>query len=257
MDNQYIKIRNLNKAYTRKEQSDVVVFQGIDLDIDQEEFVCFVGSSGCGKSTLLRIISGLDNNYDGVVEVAGKQVDKPDKNRGFVYQESRLFPWMSIEDNVRFVINGQSRDVSKKKARETLALVGLAHVQKAYPYELSGGMAQRANIARALVNAPELLLLDEPFGALDAFTKMQLQEELLKIKEKQKNTMLMVTHDIEEAVFLADRIVVLGGEPTAINEIIPNDISHPRDRNSIDFVNVKKKVLKYFKKNLFFEGKEK
>lgn len=168
------------------------------------------------KSTLLKIIAGLEKNDTGLVTVDGKEVNGPGMDRGMIFQEHRLFPWMSIEKNVQLGLKGLSKEEKTKLSDQYLELVKLSEFKKAYPSQLSGGMSQRAAIARSLVSQPEVLLLDEPFGALDALTKIELQEELLKIRERFHNTMLMVTHDIEEAVYLADRIVVMSARRDAL-----------------------------------------
>lgn len=251
MNNQdgYISVRNLQKKYTRIKQQDLLVLDDISFEIDKGAFVCIVGGSGCGKSTLLRLMSGLDSKYDGQIVIDNQLIRQPDRKRGVVYQEHRLFPWMTVEKNIRFVINNVKRDRIEEKVQSVIDLVGLKGFEAAYPKELSGGMAQRVNIARALVNEPEILFLDEPFGALDALTRIQLQKELLKIRQKQRNTMLLVTHDIEEAVFLADRIIVLGNRPAKILDIIEVDLPEVRDRSSELFLKIRKKVYKYFENN--------
>ena len=244
--NEYILVKDLRKIYTRKKHHDLLVFDSISFAVEKGEFICIVGGSGCGKSTLLRVMSGLDSDYEGDIIIDGEKVKKPDKRRGFVYQEHRLFPWMTVEKNVRFVINDGNEEENKKKVKEILELVGLKGFESAYPKELSGGLAQRVNIARALVNKPEILFLDEPFGALDALTRIQLQKELLVIRKKQKNTMLLVTHDIEEAVFLADRIIVLGNRPAEILDIVNVNLSETRERSSKEFQEIRKNIYKYF-----------
>ena len=203
-----LSIQNVNKSFTVDGQK-VDVLKDINLEVQEGEFIAIVGHSGCGKSTLLKIIAGLEKNDTGLVTVDGKEVNGPGMDRGMIFQEHRLFPWMSIEKNVQLGLKGLSREEKTKLSGQYLELVKLSEFKKAYPSQLSGGMSQRAAIARSLVSQPEVLLLDEPFGALDALTKIELQEELLKIRERFHNTMLMVTHDIEEAVYLADRIVVM------------------------------------------------
>ncbi len=191
-------------------------------------------------------MAGLDAEYEGEILIEDKLIKAPDKKRGFVYQEARLFPWLTVEDNIKFVINDGTEDEKDQRVKNIISLVDLDGAQKMYPKELSGGMAQRVNIARALVNGPEILFLDEPFGALDALTRMQLQNELLKVRKELKNTMLLVTHDIDEAVYLADKIIVLGNRPAKILDIISVDLGTERDRTSVEFLEVKKKVFKYF-----------
>ena len=244
--NDYIAVTNLYKQYTNQNQQKISVIDGVSFHIAKGEFICIVGGSGCGKTTLLRILAGLDTEYEGEVLVKGELVLGPSKNRGFVYQENRLFPWFTVWDNIRFVINEGTKEEQDEKIQKVIEMVGMEGFENAYPKELSGGMAQRVNIARALVNNPSVLLLDEPFGALDAFTKMQLQDRLLKIKHKRNSTMVFVTHDIEEAVYLADRIFILSDRPTSISSIVNIDLRLPRDRGGMDFVDYRKQIYKYF-----------
>lgn len=248
MDNQsgYISVKNLRKKYTRIKQPDIDVLDDISFDVDKGEFICIVGGSGCGKSTLLRLMSGLDPQYDGQIMIDHELIRRPDRKRGVVYQEHRLFPWMTVEKNIRFVMNDVKKDKIEGDVQRVIDLVGLKGFETAYPKELSGGMAQRVNIARALVNKPKILFLDEPFGALDALTRIQLQKELLRIRQKQRNTMLLVTHDIEEAVFLADRIIVLGDRPAKILDMVKVDLPEARDRSSESFLKIRKTIYRYF-----------
>ena len=238
-------IHDVNKSFVVNGQS-VDVLKDINLEIEEGEFVVIVGHSGCGKSTLLKMIAGLEKNDTGILSVDGKEVDEPGMDRGMIFQEHRLFPWMSIEKNVQLGLKGLSKEEKRKLSDQYLELVKLSEFKKAYPSQLSGGMSQRAAIARSLVSQPEILLLDEPFGALDALTKIELQEEMLKIRERFHNTMIMVTHDIEEAVFLADRIVVMSARPGRIKDVIKVELGKYRDRGSTDFTYYKKKIFDYF-----------
>ena len=240
-----LSIQNVNKSFTVYGQK-VDVLKDINLEVQEGEFIAIVGHSGCGKSTLLKIIAGLEKNDTGLVTVDGKEVDGPGMDRGMIFQEHRLFPWMSIEKNVPLGLKGLSKEEKTKLSDQYLELVKLSEFKKAYPSQLSGGMSQRAAIARSLVSQPEVLLLDEPFGALDALTKIELQEELLKIRERFHNTMLMVTHDIEEAVYLADRIVVMSARPGRIKDVIKVELGTYRDRGGSDFAHYKKKIFDYF-----------
>lgn len=238
-------IHDVNKSFIVNGQS-VDVLKDINLEIEEGEFVVIVGHSGCGKSTLLKMIAGLEKNDTGILSVDGKEVDEPGMDRGMIFQEHRLFPWMSIEKNVQLGLKGLSKEEKRKLSDQYLELVKLSEFKKAYPSQLSGGMSQRAAIARSLVSQPEILLLDEPFGALDALTKIELQEEMLKIRERFHNTMIMVTHDIEEAVYLADRIVVMSARPGRIKDVIKVELGKYRDRGSTDFTYYKKKIFDYF-----------
>ena len=240
-----LSIQNVNKSFTVDGQK-VDVLKDINLEVQKGEFIAIVGHSGCGKSTLLKIIAGLEKNDTGLVTVDGKEVNGPGMDRGMIFQEHRLFPWMSIEKNVQLGLKGLSKEEKTKLSDQYLELVKLSEFKKAYPSQLSGGMSQRAAIARSLVSQPEVLLLDEPFGALDALTKIELQEELLKIRERFHNTMLMVTHDIEEAVYLADRIVVMSARPGRIQDVIKVELGTYRDRGGSDFAHYKKKIFDYF-----------
>lgn len=240
-----LSIQNVNKSFTVYGQK-VDVLKDINLEVQEGEFIAIVGHSGCGKSTLLKIIAGLEKNDTGLVTVDGKEVNGPGMDRGMIFQEHRLFPWMSIEKNVQLGLKGLSKEEKTKLSNQYLELVKLSEFKKAYPSQLSGGMSQRAAIARSLVSQPEVLLLDEPFGALDALTKIELQEELLKIRERFHNTMLMVTHDIEEAVYLADRIVVMSARPGRIKDVIKVELGTYRDRGGSDFAHYKKKIFDYF-----------
>lgn len=243
----YVVVNGVSRRF-KKDNQTFNALDNIHFEVQKGEMVCIVGASGCGKSTLLRAISGLDPDHDGSVFVNKKLVRKPEKTRGMVFQEPRLFPWLSVFRNVAFAVNGMNKRVRAKLVMDHLELVGLKGFERAFPRQLSCGMAQRAGIARALVNNPPLLLLDEPFGALDTFTKMSLQAELKRIQDKSKTTMIMVTHDIEEAVYLSDRIVVLTSRPGKIKEIVKVDLPYPRDRNSLEFVKIRKHIF-----DLFFE----
>ncbi len=245
MGEQKLVIDHLNKNFDVDGKS-VSILNDINLSIDEGEFVAIVGHSGCGKSTLLKIIAGLLDYEDGNVTLDNKKITKPDIDRGMVFQEHRLFPWLTIRDNLAIGLDKLDKKKKEEIISEHLKLVKLDGFENVYPHQLSGGMSQRAAIARALVNAPKVLLLDEPFGALDALTKIILQEEIMKIWEKEKTTMIMVTHDIEEAVYLADRIVVMSASPGKIKEIVKVNLARNRDRGSADFARIKKRILAHF-----------
>lgn len=234
---------------TRQFQIDgepLVALDDINLDIAEGEFVTIVGASGCGKSTLLRLFAGLDVATSGTIRHAGEAVSEPSLDRGIVFQEPRLFPWLTVEKNVSLgLLNSRLPKAQKSElVREHLELVGLSRFANVYPHQLSGGMAQRAGIARGLVSRPNVLLLDEPFGALDAITKAHLQDELEEIWAKENITMVMVTHDVEEAVYLGDRVVVMSPRPGRIREIIPVRLARPRRRTSSEIASVRDRVLK-------------
>lgn len=241
---------NISKTFT-VDSKNINVLDKINFSVYKGEIVALLGPSGCGKSTLLRLISGLDTQYSGEMLFDGEKISGPSVHRGMAFQEPRLFPWLSIEENVEFGLRkGLSEQEKKKAIDEHLELVGLTQFRKALPHQLSGGMQQRASIARALVNKPEILLLDEPFGALDAMTRLNMQKEILKIWDKEKITMILVTHDIEEAVLLADRIFVMSARPGKIEEIIDIDIDRNPIRNSSKVLDMKNYIYdKFFSSN--------
>ena len=245
----YIIVEGLHKYFSQRGSEQMHVLDDINFSVKKGEVICIVGSSGCGKSTLLRAICGLDANHEGVVMIDGKEVTGPDRHRGMVFQEHRLFPWLTVSQNIGYALNGIPKEEKKKRVHQYIELVGLTCFEKAYPGELSGGMAQRAGIARALVNNPSVLFLDEPFGALDAFTKISMQEELKRIQKQSHTTMLLVTHDIDEAVYLGDRIIVMSERPGRIKRVVPVELPEPRDRNSYEFVEIRRIIY-----NEFFSG---
>jgi len=242
-----LEIRNLSKQYLVKD-GPLTVLDDVTLSIRSGEFVSIVGSSGCGKSTLLRLIIGLEADYQGEILLDGKRIVGTSLERGIVFQEHRLFPWLTVEQNVATgVLNAPGSDAAKKKSvLEHIALVGLRGFETAYPHQLSGGMAQRVAIARALVNRPEVLLLDEPFGALDALTRGHLQQELERIWRAEGITAILVTHDVEEAVYLGDRVVIMQPRPGRIKRIVDVPLARSRDRNAAVFAAIKDDVLSEF-----------
>ena len=213
---------------------EMVALNGVDLDIHENEFVCVVGPSGCGKSTLLNIIGGLENPTEGQVLVDGKPVQGPGPDRGIVFQQYALFPWLTVEKNVQFglKLQGKSNEEAEEIARKYLKMVDLEGFAKSYPKELSGGMKQRVAIARAYAVNPKVLLMDEPFGALDAQTRTQLQQELLNTWEKEQKTCFFITHDVEEAIILAQRVVIMCARPGRVKDIVDIDIPYPRDQET-------------------------
>ncbi|MFV3305044.1 ABC transporter ATP-binding protein [Pseudomonas sp. NY15181] len=216
-----------------------------DLEIAEGEFIAIVGASGCGKSTLLRLLVGLDREFQGEISIDGKPIDGIGGERGIVFQEHRLFPWLTVEQNVELGLVNEPLSAFGKasKVADYLQLVGLKGFERAYPHQLSGGMAQRVAIARGLVASPRILLLDEPFGALDALTRQQLQEELLRIRQRERITTVLVTHDVEEALFLADRVVVMAPRPGRIKRIVEVPLAHPRERGGFDFLRQREALL--------------
>jgi len=224
------------------------VLKQVDLIVKQGEFVSIVGSSGCGKSTLLRLIAGLDGVYDGTINWLDQKINGTSLDRGIVFQEHRLFPWLTVKQNVALALDAVDLSVNEKSQRvaHQIEVVGLNGFEDAYPHQISGGMSQRVAIARALVLRPSLLLLDEPFGALDALTRLKMQQELQRLWEKEGTTTILVTHDVEEAVFLGDRVVVMEAKPGRINRIVPVDLPRPRIRTASDFQLIKDDVLSDF-----------
>lgn len=240
-----INVEHLNKHFIVNKQP-MEVLRDITLQIKKGEFITIVGHSGCGKSTLLKIICGLVDYEEGVVERNGHAVVGPGPKCGMVFQDHRLLPWLKIKDNVGFGLRKLTKQEREETVGRHLELVGLKGFENSYPSQLSGGMSQRAAIARGLANNPSILLLDEPFGALDALTRIQMQKEILKIQEAEKTTMVMVTHDIDEAIYLGDRIVVMSARPGEIKEIIRTDPLESRKRNSPLFAGYKKRIYDYF-----------
>jgi NitT/TauT family transport system ATP-binding protein len=221
-------IRGLRMTF-RGEGSEVRVLDDLDLDVREGEFVCILGPSGCGKSTLLNIVAGFLPPTSGSVRIDGEEVHGPDPRRIFVFQERGVFPWLTVEGNIGFGLGRLSREEREKRIGHYVRLVGLEGFEKAYPHELSGGMKQRVEVARALAVDPDMLYLDEPFGALDSITRLEMRRELLRIWQAERKTILFVTHDIEESVQLADRVVVLSARPARIRRIVEIDLPHPRD----------------------------
>jgi ABC-type nitrate/sulfonate/bicarbonate transport system ATPase subunit len=245
MPDAVIQIRGLDKSFFVAGKT-VSVLKNINLEINEGEFVTIVGHSGCGKSTLLKIISGLVGFEEGEVFRNGRIVTEPGPDCGMVFQEHRLLPWLRIKDNIGFGLQSFSKKDREEHVRHYLQLVRLEGFENVYPSQLSGGMSQRAAIARGLAANPGILLLDEPFGALDALTRIQMQKEILRIHEKAKTTMVMVTHDLDEAIVLGKRIVVLSARPGEIREIIAVESSSAKQIGSPEFNYYKKKIYNYF-----------
>ncbi|WP_374385243.1 ABC transporter ATP-binding protein [Dongia sp.] len=239
-----VEIAHVAKSFALKGRQ-VNALADIDLDVQPGEFLAIVGASGCGKSTLLRLILGLETPTSGAIHVDGAVVTGPSLERGIVFQEHRLLPWLTVADNVGIALRraGLSKNAAEAATAEHLGLVGLSDFADAYPAQLSGGMQQRVAIARALVNRPRLLLLDEPLGALDALTRLRLQDEIRRIVRQEGITAILVTHDVDEAVYLGDRIVVMEPNPGRIREILPVDLGPARHRSAPAFVALRDRVL--------------
>ena len=234
-----LKLERLGKTYP----NGVHALDAITLDVASGEIVAVIGGSGCGKSTLLRAISGLDTPTQGAVRLDGTTITRPHEKIGIIFQEPRLLPWLSVADNVGFGLEDRPKSERRERIAFALNRVGLSDKANVWPRELSGGQAQRVAIARALVPRPEVLLLDEPFSALDAFTRVDLQDHLLALWADARPTLILVTHDVEEAIALADRIVVMRPRPGQLSDEIAIDLPRPRDRQSAAFDFAKRRVL--------------
>ncbi len=221
----------------------ISVLQNINLSVTEGEFVCLLGPSGCGKSTLLNIMAGFLAPSGGQVMIDREIVTGPDRRRIFVFQERGVFPWLTVEGNIAFGLFDLSKAEQAERVAHYVKLVGLSGFEKAYPQELSGGMKQRLEVARALAVKPDVLFLDEPFGALDSITRLLMRSELLRIWEAEKKTIVFVTHDIEESVQLADRVVVMSARPAKIQKIVEIDIPHPRDLSSPRYLELRDSIF--------------
>ncbi|MFT4117720.1 ABC transporter ATP-binding protein [Bradyrhizobium sp.] len=240
-----LEIRNVSRSFVVNGES-FEALKDVSLDVDAGEFVVLLGPSGCGKSTLLRLIAGLDRDFRGSISQDGEPVAGTSLDRGIVFQEARLFPWATVAQNIALGL--KNAPLSERAKRDSVAahisLVGLDGFAEAYPHQLSGGMAQRTAIARGLVNRPRLLLLDEPFGALDALTRARLQIELQRIWAHERISMILVTHDVDEAVLLGDRVIVLAPRPGRVARIFDVTAPRPRSRSSDDLVRIRNDILR-------------
>ncbi|MDQ0219243.1 ABC transporter ATP-binding protein [Peribacillus cavernae] len=241
-----LEIHDLDKSF-HTNNGLTHALKNIQLTIKNGEFITIIGPSGCGKSTLLKIIAGIDIEHSGSVKIDQKEVIGPSIDKGFIFQEPRLFPWFTVEKNI--AANFSLNDIKvRKKVDELIKLVRLEGFKKAYPKELSGGMAQRVAIARALLRNPKVLLLDEPFGALDAFTRSHMQEVLFDIWQENRTTMIFVTHDIDEAIFLANRVIIMNARPGTVQKVIRIDSPYPRKKSNKSFQDFRHLVLNEFDK---------
>lgn len=246
-----LELRHIDRTYVDGEDpataTVVEALKDINLTIGHGEFVSIIGASGCGKTTLLRLIGGLDQPQGGQVLLGGVPITGPDPQRGYVFQQGSLFPWLTVEQNIAAGLKArhvyrQQRD----KVQQYIRLIGLEGFEKAYPHQISGGMAQRVAIARALINDPAVLLMDEPMGALDSFTRADLQDKLLEIRAQNDATMVLVTHDVDEAIYLSDRIVIMTPRPGRISEVLEVKLPHPRERGGVAFINLRREILDRF-----------
>jgi NitT/TauT family transport system ATP-binding protein len=240
-----ISVRDLGVTFPGKKGTEPIeVLRSINLEIMTGEFVCIVGPSGCGKTTLLNMVTGFLKQSKGDVLVQGALVKGPDPRRIFVFQDNGVFPWLTVEQNIGFGIARRSREEQREIVHRYVQMVGLTGFEKAYPRELSGGMRQRVEIARALAPNPEIIYMDEPFGALDFITRLKMRTDLTRIWQEEKKTVLFVTHDIEESVQLADRVVVMSSRPGTIRKQIRIDLPRPRDLDSLEYLNVRDEIFR-------------
>jgi ABC-type nitrate/sulfonate/bicarbonate transport system ATPase subunit len=239
-----IEIESVDRTYVDVSDNMVEALQGINLSIRKGEFLSIIGPSGCGKTTLLRLIAGLDTPESGKITLEGELITAPDPHRGYVFQQGSLFPWLTVEKNIAAGLKARGvYRAEKAEVAKYIALIGLNGFEKSFPHQISGGMAQRVAIARALINRPAALLLDEPMGALDAFTRADLQDKLLELWQRDHTTMVLVTHDVDEAVYLSDRIIIMTSRPGKISEILDVHLPRPRDRASIEFTMIRSSIL--------------
>jgi ABC-type nitrate/sulfonate/bicarbonate transport system ATPase subunit len=241
-----LRVRSVSRDFPKPDdaESRTLALDAVSLSVNAGELVSLVGPSGCGKSTLLRLIAGLDSPNSGDVWIGADPIRGPSAERGLVFQDPNLFPWLTVRGNIEagLVARGVLRE-RRHEVDEFMRLVGLEAFADAYPHHLSGGMAQRVALARALINHPKVLLLDEPLGALDAFTRMRMQDEVLRLWEARRTTMLLVTHDIDEAIYMSDRIVIMTPRPGRIERVIDLDLERPRQRNSAEFLRLRGEIL--------------
>jgi ABC-type nitrate/sulfonate/bicarbonate transport system ATPase subunit len=240
-----IDIKGVNRIYRDTNGNPLYALKDVDLQIGKSEFVSIIGPSGCGKTTLLRLIAGLDKPQSGSLILDGETIAGPSHERGYIFQQPTLFPWATVHDNTAMGLKARKvYEQQKNRVQEYIDMIGLGGFENSYPHEISGGMAQRVAIIRSLINEPKVLLLDEPLGALDAFKRIELQSLLIDVWKKTQTTMVMVTHDVDEAIALSNRIVIMSPRPGQITGIVTVDLGEDRDRNSDDFIALRKEILK-------------
>ena len=240
-----LQLNHVSKSFAKVEKEGITNALGnIDLTMHDGEFISLVGTSGCGKSTILRLIAGLIPPTMGTLMVNGEEITGPDPSRGMVFQKPTLFPWLTVEKNISFSLRMQNKfKGNEEEVERMLKVIGLEEFRADYPGELSGGMAQRVALVRTLINHPKILLLDEPLGALDAFTRMNMQDEILDIWKKRKQLVVMVTHDVDEAIYMGTRVIAMEANPGQIKADIPIELPYPRDRSSAEFVGYRNQIL--------------
>lgn len=240
-----LKLNNVSKSFAKIETDEVThALNEIDLSLNSGEFISLVGPSGCGKSTILRLVAGLIKPTTGTVTVDDKEVAEPSPERGMVFQKPTLFPWLTVEKNIGFSLKMQGKlKGNEDKVKRMIDIIGLENFKDDYPEQLSGGMAQRVALVRSLINEPDILLLDEPLGALDAFTRMNMQDEILKIWSEKQQLAIMVTHDVDEAIYMGTRVIVMEANPGRIVDDIRIEQPYPRKRSSEEFVEYRNRIL--------------
>ena len=249
-----LKLDNVSKSFAKIETDEVThALTSVTTTMESGEFISMVGPSGCGKSTMLRLVAGLIKPTTGTLTVDGKEIEEPGPDRGMMFQKATLFPWLTVYDNIAFSLKMQGKlKGNEDKVEKMIEVIGLQDFRKDYPGQLSGGMAQRVALVRSLINEPEILLLDEPLGALDAFTRMNMQDEILKIWQEKQQLALMVTHDVDEAIYMGTRVLVMDAHPGRVIADITIDLPFPRDRSSREFVEYRNDILN----KLHFAGKK-
>lgn len=249
-----LRLNKVSKSFAKIENDEVThALNEIDLSMKNGEFISLVGPSGCGKSTILRLVAGLAQPTTGNLTVNDQEIKEPSPERGMVFQKATLFPWLTVENNIAFSLRVQGKlKGNEEKVERMLKIIGLEAFKDDYPGQLSGGMAQRVALVRSLINEPDILLLDEPLGALDAFTRMNMQDEILKIWQERKQLAIMVTHDIDEAIYMGTRVIVMDATPGRVVADIKIDENYPRDRSSAAFVAYRNEILN----RLHFGGRE-
>ena len=248
-----LKLENVSKSFAKIETDEVThALTSVTTTMESGEFISLVGPSGCGKSTMLRLIAGLITPTTGKLTVNGEEIEKPAPDRGMMFQKATLFAWLTVRDNIAFSLKMQGKlKGNEDKVDNMIKVIGLENFREDYPAQLSGGMAQRVALVRSLINEPPILLLDEPLGALDAFTRMNMQDEILKIWQEKKQLAIMVTHDVDEAIYMGTRVLVMDAHPGRVIADIPIDLPFPRDRGSREFVEYRIDILN----KLHFAGK--
>ncbi len=247
MNSSILSIKNISKSFAKIDEDSIThAISNINIDLKENEFVSIVGPSGCGKSTILRLIAGLIFPTMGEIFFENKKIQGPNRDIGMVFQKPTLFPWLTVKKNISFGLD-INNEYEENKINEMIKMIGLNDFANDYPGQLSGGMAQRVAIARAIINNPKVLLLDEPLGALDYFTRMNMQDEILEIWKEKKQLIIMVTHDIEEAIYMSTKVYVMEKNPGRIKEEVKIDLPYDRDRTSLEFVEYKNRILNLVK----------